>query len=407
MKVAGIIAEYNPFHNGHFALMQAVRRAGAETVAIVMSGNFTQRGEPALFDKWARARAAILCGADVVAELPTRYAAAPAQEFAAASVFLLSRLGADTICCGSECGNTAQLRQAALACDAAEAHPLLRQGVQEGLSYPQARDRAIAALAGEETAALLRRPNNLLAAEYQRAIQHTAPALALWTIPRAGVQHDDAAVQGRFASASWLREALRRDGPDGLSAFVPEELLPLYQREWTGGRVIDSSEAFSRILLAVLRRSTPEQLRTIRGMTEGLEHRILRAARQAATADELLARIATRRYPNARLRRLLLDCLLEIPKEAYRPPQYLRVLACSRRGARLLRQARQQAGLPVTPKFAQLARAGFADALLEERATALYGLMTRAVQPGDQEYRRGPFLAIQPEHPHHPDKRRE
>lgn len=395
MKAVGIIAEYNPFHNGHAYQLREARHMGATHLAVVMSGNFTQRGEPAICDKWTRARMALECGADLVIEIPVPFACAPARDFAAAGVFLLSQLPIDTLCFGCECQSLSHLCAAARAVEQAERHPMMKRLLDDGVSYIHAREQAVWEIAGETAAEIIRQPNNALGIEYLRAIGRLCPQMAAWAIPRSGAGHHDERPNGAFASASYLRSQLQQGNLPQLSEWMPKQAFEILLQAVAQGRAVTSLESFSRLLLASLRTATPEQLRQFRDVKEGVEFRILRASKEAASLDDLLKRTATKRYSRARMRRCLLACLLKIPQaELASPPQYLRILACNPKGRELLQRARKRDTVPVTPKFAQLSHMGFSQAKLEAQATDLYALMTEKAAPGNWEFTQNPWILL-------------
>ena len=197
MKVNGIVAEYNPFHNGHAYQMQHAKEAtGADYTIVVMSGNFMQRGAPALLDKFTRAKMALECGADLVLELPICYAASSAEFFAKGSVALFDKLGVTTnLCFGSECGNAAKLQRAAKALLRADFPDVLREELAKGLSFAAARESAARALIGED-AAVLREPNDILGVEYCKALLQSGSTIAPLAILRKVVGHNGGAAKG-------------------------------------------------------------------------------------------------------------------------------------------------------------------------------------------------------------------
>jgi len=234
MKTAGIIAEYNPLHSGHLYHIRATKAAGF-AVAVVMSPNAVQRGEPAFFSKWTRAAAAIKCGADLVLELPTPWAVSSAPRFAEAGVRILSAAGADTLSFGSEAGETEPLRRCADACIRAENGERIRELLSEGLSYAAARDRAVAELSGEETASLLRTPNNILGVEYLKAIRRLDTAMDVFTVPRLGAAHDAAfgvlmaPGQNHGADSTVLRECFKGHTVLRCKTVLDEEFAGILQ----------------------------------------------------------------------------------------------------------------------------------------------------------------------------------
>lgn len=393
MQIAGIIAEYDPFHTGHGLLIEAVRQAGADAVVAVMGGNWLQRGEPALFPKEVRAKAALNSGADLVLELPLPYAAATAERFAFGGVRLLLALGCvDILAFGSECGQLEPLQQ----CAAALADPRLdeeiRRRLGEGLSYAAARQKGVEALVGPDTAALLSRPNDTLAVQYLRELARAGKdgsRLRPFTIPRQGAGHHSAGPSDRegavpTASASWLREQLLEGQREELAPY----LTPGSRRE-----IFSAMEAGSWAdpallelpLLAVLRRTEAADFAALPDVSEGLEHRLAAAVRASATLRELLDEAVTKRYPRARLRRILLSAYLGIPKNAsFCPPPYLRILGMTAKGEQVLARARKTASLPLSHSLARLAKTGEVAeqfAALESRSTDLYALLLREKRP--------------------------
>ena len=211
MKIVGLITEYNPFHAGHLYHMQQARElTGADYCVVLMSGSFVQRGEPAIFDKYLRTKTALLAGADLVLEIPAAFSTASAHEFAAYGVALLSAIGVDAVVFGSECGQIEILKQAAYALnhESAEFQERLRKGLKAGLTYPQARAKA---LEMEDTwASVLSSPNNILGIEYLRAAEDLHSPMEFYTISRKGSgYHEDTLADANFPSASAIRGIIR------------------------------------------------------------------------------------------------------------------------------------------------------------------------------------------------------
>ena len=370
MKINGIVAEYNPFHNGHAYQMQHAKEAtGADYTIIVMSGNFMQRGAPALLDKFTRAKMALECGADLVLELPTCYAASSAEFFAKGSVALFDKLGVTTnLCFGSECGNAAKLQRAAKALLRADFPDALREELAKGLSFAAARESAARALIGED-AAVLREPNDILGVEYCKALLQSGSTIAPLAILRKVVGHNGGAAKG-FASASHIRELLT-NGEDA-SAYLTAESAAIYARECAAGRAPVTMQNAERAVLSRLRAMCEEDFARYDSGNEGLYRRFYDAARTAASVDELLSAVKTKRYAYARLRRMLLAAYLDVTA-ADVPPEvpYLRVLACNERGRKLLKTIKKTGSAPVLTKSADV-RA------LSEEAQKLFALTARA-----------------------------
>lgn len=394
MSVAGIICEYDPLHTGHAYLMEQARRAGAEAVVCALSGNFTQRGGFAVTDKLSRAEMAVLCGADLVLEAPTVWAMSTAERFAQGGVDILTRTGVVTeLVFGSECGDITALRRAADALESPEFAAALAALPEDGRTFAARRQAAVATLLGTEGAAVLERPNNTLAVEYLRAIRRLGSPLEARTVRRAGAQHGQEAFGG-FASASYLRRLLAAGEIERAAAYMPPAAAEILRREQAAGRVTDPALC-ERAILSRLRTMTADDWQRYDGGGEGLGNRLYQASRTGGTLEEVLAAAKTKRYPLARLRRMVLAAWLALPEPPVCAP-YLRVLAANDTGRRLLRQMRD-AGAPVLTKPADVSRLGTeAETLfaVESRCTDLYVLARpdpAQMAPG-QELRMTPVM---------------
>ena len=376
-KVAGVVAEYNPFHRGHAHQIAETRRALGEDCAVVcvMSGDFVQRGDAAVFDKFQRAEMAVRCGADLVLELPLRWSLSSAEGFARGGVHLLASTGVVThLSFGSETGELAPLQHAADGLRDPALGELLREELKRGLSFPAARQNALERLIGED-AAVLTNPNDLLAVEYLRAIHDLDAALTPAAVRRVGAGHD-AAGESDYPSASRLRERLRA-GED-VSAWTPHlpDAEPVF---------LDDLEI---ALLSRLRALPPEAFAALPDCAEGLENVLYKAVDSAATLDDILAAAKSKRYPMSRLRRMLLCAALGVRRSDGLPP-YLRVLAANERGRALLHTMRETASLPIITKPA--AARENADFRLTADAHDLYVLARSDKTPG-QDWRHSPVM---------------
>ncbi len=353
MNVIGIVSEFNPFHLGHQALFDAVRQQGGETIVCAMSGNFVQRGTPAIADKFARAEMAVRCGADLVLELPTLWAMATAETFALGGVSLLARAGCDTLAFGSECGDAAALRQVAEGLLSPALDDLLKKELSQGVTYAAARQKALETLIGEK-ASLLSSPNNTLAVEYLKAAKRLGVNITHFTIPRMGADHDGGALGG-IASASYIRKHLLY-GDMMAFDYMPQAAARVLSSAMADGKALVDITNIERGILAKLRSMEEEDLLPYDGGNEGLYHRLYDAIQSATTLEELYTAAKTKRYPLARLRRMVLAAYLGVEAPSGLPP-YLRVLAATDRGRALLRQMRD-AGQPVLTKGADVASLG-------------------------------------------------
>ncbi len=373
MTAAGIICELNPLHSGHAYLMARLRQQGADAIVCAMSGNFVQRGEPALVNKLSRGEMALACGADLVLELPTPWAMATAEIFARGGVQLLAMAGCTHIAFGSECGDAALLQRTADALLAPELGETIRRELAAGVTYAAARQRAVQARLGED-AAVLRRPNDTLAVEYLKACRKQKVDITPIVIQRVGAAHDGAPEAG-YASATHIRQLVREGSVEEVCTYMPEAAAEILRRELAAGRTADGRNV-ERAILAGLRQMSEEDFAAYDGGGEGLYHRVYDAVRRCTTVEELLAAVKTKRYTAARLRRLVLSAWLGLP-EAPADMPYARVLAANGTGRALLRQMKQ-AERPVLTKAADVAALGPAAETLFRREAACTDLYTLA-----------------------------
>lgn len=354
MKTVGIIAEYNPFHNGHCLQIREIQRHFPDAgIVVAMSGSFTQRGTAAILDKWQRAEAAVRHGASLVLELPTVFSTRSAQYFAEGSVRLLDRIGVvDAIAFGSECENLKSLTRLANEIDAMQQSIAMKNRLQKGGSYAA----AITEAADSDTD--IRQPNVILAVEYLRAIRRFHVNLSPTPLPRFSAGHHDSDIPSvgdcPIASASAIRAALAHGIERGALRAVPEDVGTMLSNARVHGYA--DMEHLFRPLLAKLLTSSSEYLRSILGINEGIEHRVRRAALSAHSYAEIIEAIHSKRYPLARIRRLLLHILLSLTKETVTRfddtgPLYARVLAFNDKGRRILRNIRGQTKIPVITKL--------------------------------------------------------
>lgn len=376
MDFTGIIAEYDPFHNGHAAQLAAVRAAGAQCIAVCMSSGAVQRGGVPILPESVRVRAALDAGADLVVALPAPYACATAEQFAAAGVHLLAALGCDTLAFGAETPDAAALLDTASLLDGEELNARIRQNLATGMTYAAARAAAADTL-HPGTGGLLRTPNNILGIEYCKAILHRHAALTPLALPRLGAAHGGGAgahAGTPMASASFLRGLPQPDW----EPFVPARAAELYGRAAADGLLLDGARLETAVL-ALLRMQDPANFAQVRGVREGLENRLTAAVREADSLDDLYTRLKTKRYPHARLRRLVLDAALGFPAELPMPP-YLHVLGARKAALPRLKQA----SLPAATALADLARTGPEAAKisrLHNKAVDFSSLCREKIQP--------------------------
>ena len=356
-KFAGIIAEYDPFHNGHAWQLQQAKALGAQRVAVAMSCGLTQRGALPLLPESVRVQAALTCGADLVFALPAPYACSGAECFARAGVQLLAAAGCDALVFGAETPDAALLMEAARVLSGAEYRTALKARLAAGArSFAAARQAAVEAVCPDTgLAALLDKPNNNLAVEYCKAILELGASLVPIPLPRQGAGHGQALTEtgGQFASASALRTLWQNGGADAAAPYVPAEVLPLYREAFAAGQYTDLAAA-QRCQLALLRSrcAGTAPFAQVRGISEGLEHRLEAAVRSSTTYAELLDSLTTVRYPRARMRRLAMDAALDYSADVFPAlPPYLHLLGAQKDALPLLKAA----ALPVSHSLARLA----------------------------------------------------
>lgn len=350
MKIAGIICEYNPMHFGHLRHMARTRElllesADETAVVCVMSGNYVQRGDLAIFEKHCRAAAAVACGVDLVIELPLPYAVASAERFARGGVRLLEALGVVThLSFGSESGEIEPLQEIAGCLLSPEASALLREEMKAGLSYPAACQKAAFRLLGDKAHAL-ETPNNTLGIEYLKALRTADSTIKPLTVRRVGTMHDGQGAE----SASHLRRLMQ--GGELPWHLMPAAAAEIYAEERRAGRGPVFMQNAETALLSRLRMLPPEAWARLPDATEGVQDRLMRCARTQPTLNAVLEAAKTKRYPLSRLRRMTLCAALGITEaDGSLPPPYIRVLAMNRRGADILREIKKNSSLPVITK---------------------------------------------------------
>ncbi len=320
MKTVGIISEYNPFHNGHrYHIQETKKRLDVDGVVAMMSGNFTQRGEIALFDMYSRAEVAIRNGVDLVLEIPPQFVLNSAEFYAYYSIYLLNQLGViHYLSFGSECGSLEELYQ----CELPDANAV-KQQMKTGVQYGKA----------VSDSPISRKPNNILGIEYLRALKKIHSDIIPFTVKRNAVEHGAEHPLDSFASASWIRKQICA-GND-VSEFLPElpQSIPAFE------------DALFPLLQYRLIMGQEEDLSHINNISEGLQNRILKN-RNATSYTDFIEKIKCKRYPETRIRRALYSILLNL-KRKNELPTYTRVLAYNENGQKILREIRKKSQIPV------------------------------------------------------------
>lgn len=336
MKVAGIVCEYNPFHNGHKYHIDETKRSGADAVVCVMSSGVCQRGEFSFFDKFTRAKAAVLCGADLVLELPAVYAMSPAPDFSKGAISILDSLGVvNTLSFGSESADMEEVEEMLFLFS--EENDKVKEELKKGVSFP----KALSSLGKEAL------PNDILAIEYLKAIKALDSDISPMPVLRKAVSHDGCGTSDGFMSAKSIRELSKSESFEKAKGFIPEKAYEIFSEKVEDGKIIDE-EKVSLSVLAYLRRLTLDEIRRAPEISEGIENRIFSAIKDSHSLEELLSKIKTKRYTMAKIKRIIMSLYLGIKKgESAIAPPYIRVLASNSKGNEILKQAKKKAKLPV------------------------------------------------------------
>lgn len=377
MKVIGILCEYNPFHLGHRKQFDIIRQMYGSDCGIVclMSGNFVQRGSPAVFDKSLRAQAALRCGADLVLELPVTYALSSAEGFATGAVRILSSF-CDGMCFGAESGSAETLLETAQILLSDDFSSALRVQLDTGKSFPAARQSALEALGAD--ASCLSNPNDILGVEYCKAILSQNSSMLPIPIRREGNYHDTA-PDPENPSATALRQLLMTGG--NWQCYVPAESVDIFENA-----PLHATAFGERAILYRLRTMTDEEFEALPYGSEGLWRKLMRASRSCATLEEILEATKSKRYTRTRLDRMVMCAALGITASGITcPAPYTRVLAFSQRGRRILKAAREHGSFPHTGEAVDLPYAA-----LERKCDDIYSLFCqdRPTPAGQTDKRR-------------------
>lgn len=418
MKTVGIIAEYNPFHNGHlFHIRESKRITGAGYVVVVMSGDFVQRGGPALADKYTRTRMALCGGADLVLELPACFSCASAEYFAGGAVSLLNGLGLiDALCFGSECGGTSPLMEFAsiLLQELPAYQEALKKAQKEGMTFPAARKIAVSSCLSPDSAlssGILDSPNNILGVEYCKALLAASSPIQPVTIARQGKGYHSLHLPSGgsgadFASASAVRNALSQNTgfPDSLSSQLPDFSFTALRELYSKGGLVSEDDFSQLIHYRLLQASSSGGLFPYLDMTPDLARRIMNLLPQYTNFTEFTAMLKTKQLTLTRVRRCLIHLLLDIRTEDIRRKglsfevPYARVLGFRKSASPLLKEIKKSGTLPLVTKVADAASFLEGDSLQmlkkDIRASEIYHCILQSKIPGHiyNEYRISPII---------------
>lgn len=345
-RVLGIIAEYNPFHNGHlYQIEEAKKQTGADYVVAVISGNFTQRGNTSLVNKWIKTDMALRSGVDIVIELPTVYSISSAENFAEGAIKILDSLKiVDTLCFGTETADFAALNNIAnvLYNEPKEYVSLLNHELGKGVSYPKARESALMMYLNDikRYANILSGSNNILAIEYLKALKKLKSSMRPFSVQRKKVYYNDERIVDEFASSTAIRKLVSRGQYDEIRKVIPTSSYMLLKEEIRKGSFVLDILKFEKEILYNLRKMTVSEIAELPDVTEGLEHVIKNAANSCNSILDLMDMVKSKRYTQTRIQRILLYALLGITKKdmanARKVTPYVRVLGFNKNGREML-----------------------------------------------------------------------
>ena len=428
MNVFGVVAEYNPFHNGHKFQLERAFELGATHVIAVMSPNFVQRGEPSITDKFFRAKAAVKSGVDLVLELPTPVALSCAERFAFGAVYLLDRLGViNHLIFGTEVDNIDILESivdVTMRDDDDKDNSsnnnsnnsvntknnsnikkvffneifneILKKKLKEGISFPKARQLALEQtlsqhLSNQKNAqdikhisSMMSQPNNILAIEYLKSLRKLGSKIKPLAVKRVGSAHDQKhdhkkIADGRIISAFHLREIVKqKHGIENWRDFVPSEAYDVYQEAFDKNMLPALEIHGERAVISKLRATTVEEIRAIPDVSEGLENRILKSVESSRSLDEIYKKIKTKRYTMSRIRRIVYNLFLDLDyKKEQMMPDYVRVLACNQKGIELISEIKKRNSVQINQnlnKLSKLSKNSKLSVDIELKSGNMYGV---------------------------------
>ena len=371
MSVIGIVCEFNPFHNGHKHLIDSVKADG-DIVVCVMSGNFVQRGEPAIFSKEVRVKSALMNGADIVLELPFVYATASAEIFASSAVKILDSFGCDKIVFGTENTTLSQLENTVKILLSDNFDEKIKKHLEYGISYPKARQMAYEEYGCNCDISL---PNNILAIEYISAIKKNNFGLTPITVNRMGAGYNDDFAVENFASATHIRNLINEN--KDFEKYVPDNVYEIYINALEKGEYLNT-EKFNISALSILR-SIDAINPKIANMAEGLENRIASAIKISSDINEIYDKVKTKRFTHSRIRRAVLSTIMSVTNDDLQiPVPYCRLLGFNTKIANNLGDLAKKCSLPFVVNYSDIVNLNKDDALqvfgLENKSSDLYNL---------------------------------
>jgi predicted nucleotidyltransferase len=382
LKTLGVVVEYNPFHNGHLYHIESAKKLTQPDVVIaVMSGNFLQRGEPALVNKWFRTKMALLGGVDIVIELPYRFATQKAQTFALGAVSILDALNCEALCFGSENGEINSFTNTLSLMENKQDlyQDSIKLFIKEGISYPSAMKEAFYRLGPTQEMVDLSKPNNILGYHYIEAIHRIKSPMKAFTLKRKNAEyHDEFFTSETIASATSIRKALfTGNSQASINHFVPDSTKELLSDYLTSFSEFHQWENYWPLLKFRLIQASSSDLKEIYEVEEGLENRLKKAAIQSQSFIQFMECIKTKRYTWTRLQRACLHILTGTKKAQMlsekETPNYLRLLGMTEKGKKYLNENKKYFSLPLITKVTGPSKKND-DAVLDLHASIVYSL---------------------------------
>jgi predicted nucleotidyltransferase len=402
LKALGVIVEYNPFHNGHLFHLEAAKKAAKPDVTIaVMSGNFLQRGEPALVNKWYRTKMALLGGVDIVFELPYRFSTQKAETFALGAVSILNSVHCETICFGSEDGDIDSFQKTRMFIEGNQTdyQKSIKTNISHGISYPTALKLAFQNLGPKDHMVDLTKPNNILGYHYLEAIEKLGSPLKAFTIKRKNAEyHDEHFSSETIASATSIRKSLfSNHSQSDIAQFIPTSTKELLQQYYLTYQAFHQWENYWPLLKYRLIHASSSEIMEIYEVEEGLENRLKKAAIHSRSFVDFMKSIKTKRYTWTRLQRACLHILTNMKKQDVKvqgeTPTYLRLLGMTSNGRAYLNHQKKAISIPIVTKVSSLKE--HFDLSLDIKSSYVYGLGLREpnqTNTVELEYKQAPIL---------------
>ena len=376
MKICAIIAEYNPLHNGHIYHIKKAKEI-ADAVIIILSGHTTQRGEFSIFNKWTRAKTALLSSANLVLEMPTVFSSSSAERFATAAIKIIKELNCvDVLSFGCETKDIEKLKELAVLCKEIDKTKKMKEFLKKGYSYPKARTLAIG-----KKADILNLPNNLLAVEYIKSALKLNCNLSFHAVKRVGAKHDETKEE-KFTSSLYLRKNIHNE--QILKKYIPENFMEFYK---------DPIIIKDNFILNSLRLATKETFKNIEDTTEGLYNRLYSASKKATSLEEFFELVKTKRYTLSRLKRIVLSCFLGINKKNTPPlPQYSFVLGFDSIGQQILNKIKKNENFLFSTNFSKIYKNFPYSSSIDSKATDFIFLFEKKIKPCNLNFKIKPII---------------